>query len=181
MAYRSFFFNFLLRFDGGVHFYETYETKDGKHMTVGCIEPQFYREFAKRLTDAGFENVPGHFVDDKEAAKKQLTDIFLQKTQIEWCAIFDNSDACVAPVLNLEEAPLHKHNAARGSFIQNVNGQYDPAPAPRFSRTPAVPQNDKSEPDIGENSIEILKQIGYSSSEIDRFVHNEAVHQIAKL
>lgn len=166
------------RFDGGVHFYETYETKDGKYMTVGAIEPQFYKEIVQRLTDAGIENVPGRFADDQATARKEMADIFRQKTQSEWCAIFDDTDACIAPVLDLDQAPLHKHNVARGSFIQNATGMYSPAPAPRLSRTPAIPQNDKPEPEIGENSIEILQQFGYSTSEIDKLIKSKAVHQV---
>jgi alpha-methylacyl-CoA racemase len=166
------------RFDGGIHYYETYETKDGKHMTVGALEPQFYQELIQRLSDAGVENVPDQYPDDSEEAKAKMTDIFLQKTQEEWRAIFDGTDACVAPVLSLDEAPLHEHNLSRGSFVRNTKGQYDPAPAPRLSRTPAQAQNNVEEPSIGENTREILMQMGYTTEDIQKFVKNKVAHQI---
>ncbi len=146
-------------------------------MTLGALEPQFYQEFVDRLSNAGIENAPSQYPDDAEEAKKHLSEIFLQKTQAEWQAIFDHTDACVAPVLSLDEAPLHPHNASRQSFIRNKRGQYDPAPAPRLSRTPAQPQNGIEEPSIGENSKEILAQMGYSSEDIQKFVRNRVVHQ----
>jgi len=147
-------------------------------MTVGALEPQFYQKLIQRLTDAGVKNVPDQYPDDSEEAKAQMTDIFLQKTQAEWRAIFDGTDACVAPVLTLDEAPLHEHNHSRGSFIRNTKGQYDPAPAPRLSRTPAQAQNNVEEPLIGENTREILMQMGYSKEDIQTFVKNKVAHQI---
>lgn len=125
-------------FDGGLHYYETYKTKDDKYMTVGALEPQFYQELINQLANAGVENVPDQFPNDLEVANNQMASIFLQKTQAEWQAIFDQTDACVTPVLGLGDAPLHQHNAFRGSFIRNAEGKYDPAPAPRLSRTPAL-------------------------------------------
>lgn len=146
-------------------------------MTVGALEPQFYQEFIDRLSKAGIENVPSQYPDDAEEAKKRLAEIFLQKTQLEWQGIFDHTDACVAPVLSLDEAPLHPHNAFRQSFLLNAKGQYDPTPAPRLNRTPAQPKNSVEEPTIGENSREILVQIGYNSEDIQKLLKNKVIHQ----
>lgn len=146
-------------------------------MTVGALEPQFYRELITKLSNAGVENIPDQYPENTEEAKKRMADIFLQKTQSEWQAIFDNTDACVAPVLSLDEAPLHPHNASRGSFLLNTKGKYDPAPAPRLSRTPAVARSDFPEPQIGENSREILIQLGYSSEDIQKLMQKKVVHQ----
>ncbi|XP_057364517.1 alpha-methylacyl-CoA racemase-like [Daphnia carinata] len=165
-------------FDGGVHYYETYKTKDGKYMTVGALEPQFYQELVNQLANAGVENVPDQFPDDPEVAKNQMADIFLQKTRAEWQAIFDQTDACVTPVLDLGEAPLHQHNAFRGSFIRNAKGQCDPAPAPRLSRTPALDLGSIEEPSIGENTREVLTEIGYKTDEIKQLIQDKVVHQV---
>lgn len=147
-------------------------------MTVGALEPQFYQELIKQLTIAEVENVPDQFPDDAEEAKNQMTEIFLQKTQAEWQAIFDQTDACVAPVLSLDEAPLHPHNASRGSFIRNAKGQHDPAPAPRLSRTPAVILGSREEPSIGENTREVLAEMGYKTEEIKQLIQDKVVHQV---
>ncbi|MFF7308379.1 CoA transferase [Streptomyces sp. NPDC008137] len=120
--------------DGGCPYYGTYETADGRHMAVGALEPQFYEEF---LTLLG--------VGDQAAARKDVTrwgelreEIavrFKTRTRDEWTAVFEGSDACVAPVLSLREAPYHPHLAARGTFTDH-GGITQPAPAPRFSATP---------------------------------------------
>lgn len=110
--------------DGGSHFYDTYKCADGKWVAVGAIEPQFYALLLEKL---------GLQVADAKA----LREVFLTKTRDEWCAIFEGSDACVAPVLDLDEAPKHPHNVARGTFIE-IDGVMQPAPAPRFSRTCAT-------------------------------------------
>nr|CAG4648647.1 EOG090X05UC [Polyphemus pediculus] len=164
-------------FDGGIHNYETYQTKDGKFMTVGALEPQFYQELSRLLSQAGIEDIPEQYPNDMEAAKARLTEIFLTKTQKEWQAIFDGTDACVVPVSTLEEAPHHPHNVSRGSFIRNANGQYEPTPAPRLSRTPAQPMNHQTEPSIGENSVQVLQQMGYSSADIDELIRSGAIYQ----
>ena len=147
-------------------------------MSVGALEPQFYQEFFQRLIGAGIKNVPDQYPDDAEEAKAQMTEIFLQKTQAEWRAIFDGTDACVAPVLSLDEAPLHEHNASRGSFIRNTKGQWDPAPAPRLSRTPAQALTNVEEPQIGENTRDILAQMGFNKEEIQKFIKNKIAHQV---
>ena len=125
--------------DSGAHFYDTYETADGKWISLGSIEPQFY---AQLLDKAGLADDPDFAAQMNPASwgplKDKLTALFLTKTRDEWCAIMDNTDICFAPVLSLREAPLHPHNVARGTFVED-GGMIQPAPAPRFSLTPAPP------------------------------------------
>ena len=103
--------------DSGAHFYETYRTKDGKFMAVGAIEPQFYAEMLKRLD---IQDLPQGINDDE--AKAEIRKVFLSKTRQEWSEIFEGSDACVTPILELHEAPEHPHNHARNSFVKNHKG-----------------------------------------------------------
>ncbi len=125
--------------DTGAHFYDTYETSDGKWISLGSIEPQFY---ALLLDRAGLKDDPGFLAQHDRAnwgaLKDRLTALFLTRTRQEWCALMEDSDICFAPVLSLREAPLHPHNAARGTFVED-GGMVQPAPAPRFSATPAPP------------------------------------------
>ncbi|GAA2761609.1 CaiB/BaiF CoA-transferase family protein [Streptomyces paradoxus] len=120
--------------DGGCPYYGTYETADGRYMAVGALEPQFYAEFLALLG-----------IGDRAAARKdvarwgelreEVAARFKSRTRDEWTAVFDGTDACVAPVLSLREAPHHPHLAARGTFTDH-GGITQPAPAPRFSATP---------------------------------------------
>ncbi|GGO43648.1 CoA transferase [Streptomyces daqingensis] len=122
--------------DGGAPFYGTYETSDGGFMAVGALEPQFYSEFV-RLLGAG-EDLPDRA--DPGAWEELRTAVaarFRERTRDEWAAVFEDSDACVAPVLSLREAPGHPHLAARGTFVEH-GGITQPAPAPRFSATPTA-------------------------------------------
>ena len=125
--------------DGAAHYYDTYETADGKWIAIGSIEEPFYALLLEKL---GLSDDPD-FVYQAHAAlwpqlKARLEAIFLTKTRDEWCAIMEDTDICFAPVLSLAEAPKHPHNAARGTFIE-VDGVIQPAPAPRFAATPAPP------------------------------------------
>jgi len=125
--------------DSGAHFYDTYETGDGKWISIGSIEPQFY---ALLREHAGLKDDPAFDAQMDQSAwpglKDKLTAVFKRKTRDEWCAIMDGTDICFAPVLSLAEAPKHPHNAARGTFVEQ-DGMIQPAPAPRFSATPAPP------------------------------------------
>ncbi|HZU79175.1 MAG TPA: CaiB/BaiF CoA-transferase family protein [Acidimicrobiales bacterium] len=126
--------------DTGAHFYEVYETKDGKWFSVGAIEAQFYAELLRVLGLEG-EDLPAQ--QDRAqwpAMKKRFADIFRTKTRDEWTALFEGTDACGAPVLSPWEAHHHPHNAARGTFV-DVAGVVQPGPAPRFSRTPGAVQS----------------------------------------
>jgi alpha-methylacyl-CoA racemase len=125
--------------DSGAHFYDTYETSDGKWISIGSIEPQFY---ALLLDKAGLTDDPD-FAQQMNAPKwpelkDRLTALFLTKSRDEWCELMAQTDICFAPVLSLTEAPKHPHNAARGTFVEE-GGMVQPAPAPRFSATPAPP------------------------------------------
>lgn len=126
--------------DGAAHFYDTFETSDGKYVAIGSIEPQFYAELIRRI---GLGDDPDLVVQTDPAnwsrQKEKIAAAFLTKTRDEWCAILEGTDACFAPVMSLDEAPHHKHNVARNAFV-DVAGAWQPAPAPRYSRTPsAVP------------------------------------------
>jgi alpha-methylacyl-CoA racemase len=123
--------------DTGAPFYEVYETADGKYVSVGPIEGPFFAEMLEKL---GLSGDPD-FAQQNERAqwpvmKKRLEAVFRQETREQWCALLEGSDACFAPVLSLAEAPSHPHNVARGTFIEAA-GITQPAPAPRFSGTPA--------------------------------------------
>ena len=124
--------------DTGAHFYDTYATADGKWLSIGSIEPQFYAEL-RRL--AGLADDPAFDAQMDRSAwgplKARLTALFLMRTRDEWCALMEMTDVCFAPVLSMAEAPEHPHNAARGTFIE-AGGVVQPAPAPRYSATATV-------------------------------------------
>ncbi|MET0416362.1 MAG: CaiB/BaiF CoA-transferase family protein [Actinoplanes sp.] len=123
--------------DGGAPFYDTYRTADDRFMAVGAIEPEFYRALLDGLGLAG-EDLPGQYDRDGwPVVRERFAARFAARTRDEWTAVFDGTDACVAPVLSPAEAPGHPHNRARGAFVE-VGGLTQPAPAPRFGRTPAA-------------------------------------------
>ncbi|CAJ1070759.1 alpha-methylacyl-CoA racemase [Xyrichtys novacula] len=153
--------------DSGAPFYDTYQTSDGKHMAVGAIEPQFYRQLLKGLElDAG-ELPPQMSLSDWPELRRIFTERFASKTQEEWSKIFDGTDACVTPVLSFDQVSLHPHNRDRASFIKDSSGAESPRPAPVLSRTPAEPSL-ISDPVIGEHTVEVLKEYGFTSTEIDQ-------------
>ncbi|WP_091734003.1 CaiB/BaiF CoA transferase family protein [Nocardioides scoriae] len=120
--------------DGGMPFYDLYETSDGRHMSVGPLEPQFYAVLVELL---GLQDAPDRYdLARSEELRARIAAVFATRTQAEWTQVFDGTDACVAPVLPLSEAPDHPHVAAREVFVDH-EGVRQPAPAPRFSRTPA--------------------------------------------
>ena len=151
--------------DGGAHFYDTYECSDGKFISLGSIEPQFY----KLLCDlAGFDNNLSSDQMSRDGwpeKKKAVKEIILTKTREEWCQIMEGTDVCFAPVLNMEEAPNHPHNKARQTFIE-LEGATQPAPAPRFSRT--NPEVQSSPSLVGEHTDEILQSLNLSADEIEK-------------
>ena len=123
--------------DGGAPFYDTYACADGRYVAIGAIEPQFYRLLRERC---GIEDPAFDAQMDRAQwplLKMRMADVFLTRTRDEWCALLEGSDACFAPVLDWDEAPRHPHNQARGSFV-DLQGVVQPAPAPRFSRTPSA-------------------------------------------
>jgi alpha-methylacyl-CoA racemase len=162
--------NFL---DGSAHFYGNYLCADGRYLSVGAIEPQFYRLLLEKcgITDA-------HFARQWERAewpalREKLAALFLQKSRDAWCELLEGSDACVAPVLSMAEAPAHPHNRARGTFVAQ-GGAVQPAPAPRFDRTPS--ELPAAAPAIGRDSRDILRSLGRSNAEIDALVAAGVVH-----
>ena len=135
--------------DGGAHFYDSYETSDGKYVAFGAIEPQFYADFARR---AGVDQ-DDIWIDQMNPTqwpllKSRLTRLFRSRTRSEWCDLLEGCDACVAPVLSMSEAPDHPQSRARQSFV-SVDGVKQPAPAPRYSRsplaTPVAPRRDAAQ------------------------------------
>ncbi|MDP3890048.1 CaiB/BaiF CoA-transferase family protein [Nocardioides sp.] len=122
--------------DGGAPYYDVYETADGKHMSVGPLEPQFYDEFVKLLGIA--DTAPDRYdLTTYDELRALITEAFVARTQAEWDEVFAGTDSCVAPILPLSEAFTHPHMAAREVFVEH-EGVVQPAPAPRFSRTPAT-------------------------------------------
>ena len=147
--------------DGGAHFYDTYQCSDGKWLSVGAIEPQFY---ALLLEKAGIDDPAFKAQWDRSqwpALKEKLAAVLATRTRTEWCAIFEGTDACVAPVLDMDEAPAHPHNKSRGTFI-DVAGVTQPAPAPRFSGTPAG----QPTPPHPEGDAQVLTAWGFSADEL---------------
>jgi len=151
--------------DGGTHFYETYETKDGKFMAVGAVESQFYALLLQGL-ELTEEQAP-HFANFEES-KKLFIKIFKSKTQSEWCKVFDGIDACVTPVLDWQEAPNHPHNKDRDVFRQKTD-ESDPVvpnPAPKLSRTPAASQYGVGiNRDYVEMAVEVMGEVGVGKKE----------------
>jgi len=146
--------NFL---DGGAHFYGVYETGDAKYISLGAIEPQFY---AQLLEVAGLDPEEfGRQMDGRRwpELRKQLEVLFKTRTRDEWCELMEGTDICFAPVLDLKEAPQHKHNRARETYI-DVAGMTQPAPAPRFSRT--TPEILRGPPFPGADTEDVLREWG---------------------
>ena len=149
--------------DGGAHFYDTYQCRDGKWVSIGSIEPQFYALLLEKtgITDPDFQRQM-----DKSAwpqLRQKLAAVIAQKTQAEWTELMAATDVCFAPVLDLDEAPKHPHNVARQTFVE-VAGVTQPAPAPRFSATPGGIQGPP--PQVGAHNAEALAEWGFSDAEI---------------
>lgn len=149
--------------DSGAHFYDTYETADEKWVAVGAIEPKFYAVLLERL---GIDDPEVQYQFDRDRwpeLRAKLAAVFKQRTRDEWCEIMEGADACFAPVLSLGEAPDHPHNRARGTFVE-VEGVTQPAPAPRFSRTPGAIQGPP--PQSGEHTQSALADWGLSDERL---------------
>jgi alpha-methylacyl-CoA racemase len=149
--------------DSGAPFYQTYETEDGKFMSVGAIEGRFYAELLKGL-DIDPSSLPNqHDMGKWPEMRDRFAEVFKTKTREEWVAIFDGKDACVAPILDMDEVDNHRHNKQRGLLVE-VDGVSQPGPAPRLSRTPGGVQ--KPGTPRGSETREILEELGYTKEEI---------------
>jgi alpha-methylacyl-CoA racemase len=161
------------RIDGGAHFYDTYETADGKFVAIGAAEPQFYNLLLD-LLEIDDNDIREQRMDPERwpEFKRRFEQVFKRKTQREWDAILGGTDVCYAPVLDFAAAPRHPHNLARRAFIE-IDGVTQPAPTPRFSRTrsgiPARP------PGAGENNDDAMADWGFSAAEIARLKTEEAL------
>ena len=151
------------RLDGGAHYYGSYACSDCKFISIGSIEPQFY---ALLLEICGIDDPEFAKQNDKQhwaSLRGKLEALFVTQTRDHWCALLEGTDVCFAPVLDLQEAPQHPHNLARQSFVE-IDGVTQPAPAPRFSRTPTTVQAPAAM--AGEHSEEILNDWGFAPDEI---------------
>jgi len=162
--------------DTGAHFYDVFECSDGRYVSIGSIEPQFY---ALLLEKTGLTNDPD-FSKQMDASqwpmlKAKLADVMRTQTSTQWCEIMEGTDVCFAPVLTMSEAAKHPHNVARNTFIE-VDGVTQPAPAPRFSRTstdsPSAPAH------AGQHSRAVLADWGFDAARIDSLIGGGAVVEI---
>ena len=152
--------------DGGAHYYDAYETADGRYVSLGPVEPHFYRQMIALI---GLGDDPAMAVQNDKGSwplqKQKVAAAIKARTREEWCAVLEGTDVCFAPVMSLDEAPGHKHNVERGAFVE-VGGVLQPAPAPRFSNTPA------DTPRAMTGGIEavkpVLRSLGLTETEIDR-------------
>ena len=150
--------------DSGAPFYDTYETADGQWIAVGAVEPHFYAELVRRIGADDLDVAQQYERSTWPATKTRLAEIFRTRTRAEWCADLEMTDACFSPVLSPVEAPMHPHAVARNAFL-HINGVPQPAPAPRFSRTPAdVPDGPTH---IGDDTDAALSAWGFAPAEIE--------------
>lgn len=151
--------------DGGAHFYDTYETADGKYISLGSIEPQFYQLLIEK---AGLDAET--FAEQQNQAlwpelSEQLTAVIKTKTRAQWCEIMEGSDVCFAPVLDMQEAQSHPHNVERNTYME-LDGITQPSPAPRFSRTESTVAHGAHAP--GEDTDEVLERLGFDAEQRQR-------------
>ncbi len=165
---------------GEAHFYDTYETRDGKFVAIGCIEPKFYDLLIERagLDRETFSPHGFRFKADAETRSKwaelkvELSHVIKSRTRDEWCELLEGTDACFAPVLTLDETRFHIHNRARKAFVE-VGGNWQPSPAPRFGKT--VPEAPQPAVAAGAHTRYLLARVGYSEQEIAGLFDSGAV------
>ncbi|WP_336334470.1 CaiB/BaiF CoA-transferase family protein [Pseudomonas putida] len=160
------------RLDSGAPWYNVYETRDGKHVSIAANEARFYRE-ALEVLGLEQQDLPAqHDQAGWPLMKQRFAEVFKTRTRDEWTALAAGTQACIVPVLSLAEAPLHDHVHQRGSFLE-VDGVLQPAPAPRFSRTPGAIQNPPPRP--GQDAQAVLADWGFSADEQQRLRATGAV------
>ena len=159
--------------DGGAPFYRCYETADAKYIAIGPIESQFYKILLERcqIDDPMFAEQWN--VACWPEMREKLAQLFRTRTRSEWCKLLEGIDACFAPVLDFAEAPSHPHNKARGTFVE-IDGVLQPAPAPRFSRTPG--EAGSAAIAIGQHSEEVLLQAGFTAADVARLTADGTVY-----
>jgi len=150
--------------DTGAPWYNVYETKDGRYVSIGSIETRFYQELLSRLK---LPDLGQHERTRWPEMKALFERTFRSKTRDEWVKVFEGSDACFAPVLSWSEARRDPHNASRKSFFE-LAGVEQPAPAPRFSRTPAAVR--RAPPERGEGGAQALAEWGFNKTEIEGLI-----------
>ena len=162
--------------DSGAPFYEVYETADGKYISLGSIEPQFYAALMEQLGEQA-EHFENQFdMPNWPAMKEKMAAIIKGKTRDQWDAVFDGVDVCYAPVLSMAEVRTHPHHRARGTFVEE-DGVWQPAPAPRFSRTRAELRGSAAQ--VGEHTRVILREFGLSDEQIEARIACGAVAETA--
>jgi alpha-methylacyl-CoA racemase len=166
--------------DLGAAHYNVYETADGRHVTIGAGEPQFYAQLLDRIgigDDEKAELLRGQSDPASwPAGRERLAGVFRTRTLHEWRDLLEGTDTCFAPVLTLAEAPAHPHNVARGTFTE-ADGVVQPAPAPRFGRTPAGPPGPIAA--AGQHTAQVLRDAGYGAAEVDALLAAGAARQAA--
>ena len=159
--------------DTGAHFYDVFECADGRYVSIGAIEPQFYAQLLSITgLDADEEFAPQMDSPRWPRLKERLGSVMLTKTSAEWCALMEGTDVCFAPVLTMSEAARHPHNMARSTFVE-LDGVMQPAPAPRFSRTAATVSGPPAHP--GQHSREVLLEAGFTTDEIAALAADGAI------
>jgi alpha-methylacyl-CoA racemase len=160
--------------DGGAFFYDSYEAADGKYVAVGAIEPQFFTTLVELagLDEAVFNLDVQHDKSRWPELKDRLAEVFKQKTQAQWCALLEDSNACFSPVLTAEEAIQHPHSIARNTYV-NIDDIMQPAPAPRFNRTSSQVQHGQHQP--GEDTVNILKSLKIDDNGIQQLLSGGGV------
>ena len=161
--------------DTGSHYYNVYETADGKYISIGSIEPKFYQEMLEKTGLVDDDTLADQQDRDNwPDMKARFSEIFKTKSRDQWCQIMEGSDVCFAPVLNMQESIDHPHNIARETFVE-VGGVVQPAPAPRFSVTPSEISKPPSAP--GEDTDRVLKDWGFNEEEVASLQGNNVVTQ----
>ena len=163
---------FSNRLDGGAFYYGSYECSDGKYISIGSLEPQFYAVLLEKaeITDPEFQEQ----LDEAAwpAKREKLDQLFKTRTRQQWCDIMEGTDVCFAPVLDLKEAPAHPHNIDRKTFVE-LDGVVQPAPAPRFSRTQGEIQGPAAM--AGEHTREVLSAWNFTDQEIGELQASGAI------
>ena len=158
--------------DGASHYYGVYQCADGEYISVGSIEPQFYAELLRLTGCEGSEWDAQRYKGGWPARRKEMAEIFASRTRTEWCEIMDGTDVCFAPVLTIPEAYEHPQNTLRNTFVE-VAGVRQPAPAPRFQRTPSAVAGPPAHP--GANTDDVLAKAGFGADEIGKLRAEGAV------